>query len=154
VRRTLDRVPIPKDGKDGVGFDDLNIVRDGRTIRHEYRRDGEVIKTFEFKTDELLYREVYKTGEHYDRGDVVSWGGNIWVALADTKASPGLKNGAGGDWKMAVKEGRRGRSAYEVAVAAGFHGTEADWLASLKGPPGKDAKPSPYLAMPAGRTEP
>lgn len=32
--------------------------------------------------------------------------------------------------------GRRGASAYEVAVANGFTGTEAEWLASLAGPTG------------------
>lgn len=30
-------------------------------------------------------------------------------------------------------EGRRGKSAYEVAVEQGFNGTEAEWLESLKG---------------------
>ena len=29
--------------------------------------------------------------------------------------------------------GARGLSAYEIAVAAGFEGTEADWLESLRG---------------------
>ena len=32
----------------------------------------------------------------------------------------------------------RGASAYDVAVADGFVGTEAEWLASLTGDPGKD----------------
>jgi hypothetical protein len=153
VQRTLDRVPLPKNGKDGVGLDDLNIVRDGRKVRHEYLRDGEVVKVFEYKSDDLQYREVYRSGEHYDRGDVVSWGGSIWIALADTVAAP---NGKNGDWKLAVKEGRRGRSAYEIAVDKGFVGNEIEWLASLKGPPGKDAKPirdQPDGAM-RGSTEP
>ena len=33
-------------------------------------------------------------------------------------------------------KGDRGASAYEVAVAAGFVGSEAEWLASLEGPQG------------------
>ena len=33
----------------------------------------------------------------------------------------------------------RGLSAYEIAVKNGFKGTEAEWLASLKGEPGRDA---------------
>lgn len=33
----------------------------------------------------------------------------------------------------------RGYSAYEIAVQHGFEGTEAEWLASLKGEPGDDA---------------
>lgn len=35
-------------------------------------------------------------------------------------------------------QGPPGESAYEIAVDNGFVGTEQEWLASLKGPPGKD----------------
>ena len=34
-----------------------------------------------------------------------------------------------------------GRSAYDIAVAHGFVGTETEWLESLKGEPGKDGAP-------------
>jgi len=37
---------------------------------------------------------------------------------------------------IAYQVGPRGKSAYEVAVANGFVGTESQWLASLQGPPG------------------
>ena len=36
------------------------------------------------------------------------------------------------------KPGVAGRSAYQLAVDAGFEGTLEEWLASLKGEPGKD----------------
>lgn len=36
------------------------------------------------------------------------------------------------------KQGADGKSAYEVAVANGFSGTESEWLLSLKGADGKD----------------
>jgi len=39
--------------------------------------------------------------------------------------------------------GRPGLSAYEVAVAAGYEGTEAEWLASLKGADGQDGATGP-----------
>ncbi|WP_313678458.1 hypothetical protein [Corynebacterium stationis] len=32
-----------------------------------------------------------------------------------------------------------GKSAYDIAVDNGFEGSEVEWLASLKGEPGKDA---------------
>lgn len=38
---------------------------------------------------------------------------------------------------IGVLEKIQGRSAYEVAVINGFEGTEGEWLASLKGEPGK-----------------
>jgi hypothetical protein len=37
-----------------------------------------------------------------------------------------------------VAQGAQGLSAYQVAVAAGFVGTEAAWLASLRGPAGQN----------------
>lgn len=39
------------------------------------------------------------------------------------------------------RDGTDGLSAYEVAVAAGFVGTEVEWLASLQGPAGADGTP-------------
>ena len=38
------------------------------------------------------------------------------------------------------KQGADGKSAYEVAVANGFSGTESEWLLSLKGTDGVDGK--------------
>ena len=37
--------------------------------------------------------------------------------------------------------GAEGASAYELAVANGFVGTEQEWLASLDGPPGPPPEP-------------
>lgn len=44
---------------------------------------------------------------------------------------------------LAVGEGADGASAYEVAVANGFVGTEAEWLESLVGPAGADGDTGP-----------
>lgn len=43
--------------------------------------------------------------------------------------------------------GADGASAYEVAVANGFVGTEADWLASLVGPAGADGADAPLIPV-------
>ena len=45
------------------------------------------------------------------------------------------KNGANG---IDGKDGENGKSAYEIAVANDFSGTETEWLESLKGADGKD----------------
>ena len=44
------------------------------------------------------------------------------------------------DTNISKPTGENGLSAYEIAVANGFEGTEAEWLASLVGPPGPNGK--------------
>jgi hypothetical protein len=52
-----------------------------------------------------LYRDVYRLGETYHRGEFATWDGSLWLAQADTRAKPGETP----DWKMVVKKGRDGR---------------------------------------------
>lgn len=68
-------------------------------------------------------------------------GDNMWTLI---KPKVGTIKGEKGD------AGADGKSAYEVAVANGYTGTQAQWLASLKGTdgaPGKDGQTwQPYIA--------
>lgn len=68
-------------------------------------------------------------------------GDNMWTLI---KPKVGTIKGEKGD------AGADGKSAYEVAVANGYTGTQAQWLASLKGAdgaPGKDGQTwQPYIA--------
>jgi hypothetical protein len=130
-----------KDGEPGMGFDDLEVTFDGhRTMVFKFTR-GEKAKEFSFLIPVPLYREVFEEGTTYCRGDMVTFGGSIWHCVEpSTITRPGDGNPA---WKLATKRGRDGkdgRSAYQVAVDNGFKGSESDWLKSLKGPPGKDGK--------------
>ncbi|MEV5915824.1 hypothetical protein AB0M00_43945 [Streptomyces chartreusis] len=91
--------------------DTLWAIQEGR------EKDGTPIVT---------YVAVPDTGSH--------WVGSIRADLSDTITGGGtvvyLPGPAGAD-------GEDGASAYEVAVANGFVGSEAEWLASLVGPPGE-----------------
>lgn len=60
----------------------------------------------------------------------------LYVAYADAKGETALTYE---QWLESIKgdKGATGKSAYEVAVANGFEGTEEEWLASLKGEDGK-----------------
>jgi hypothetical protein len=132
-----------RDGTDGLSFDafmfDLEQTGD-RTWRAKWSDAAGKEQIREFRWPIILDRGVYRAETSYGKGDAVSFGGSIWIAQADTSEKPG--NGSK-DWRLAVKhgrDGRDGRSAYQVAVDAGFKGSEADWLKSLRGPPGKDGK--------------
>lgn len=116
LQRAIDRVPAPRDGKDGqdgrdgkdgLGFDDLQMDYDGqRTFTFSYVR-GDVDKSFSFVMPLLLDRGVFKDGSEYEQGDVVTWGGSMWIAQTDTKAKPGEDTA---DWRLSVKKGRDGKA--------------------------------------------
>ena len=116
------------------------MEHDGERLITVKVTNGERTKAFPIKIPSMIYREVHRLNSPYEKGDCVSFGGSIWTALRDTAEKPG--NGCE-HWKLSVKhgrDGRDGRSAFQLAVDAGFKGSEQDWLKSLKGPPGKDGR--------------
>lgn len=59
------------------------------------------------KSSHMFYRELYKSSVAYERGDVVTWGGNMWVAIKHEGEykQPGTE---GSGWRLAVRAGRDG----------------------------------------------
>jgi collagen type III alpha len=98
-----------KDGRDGFGFDDMDVavLDDDRTIELSFRRGGEE-KVFTLKWPTMIDRGVYKAGEQYEAGDAVTWGGSLWTAQRATSAKPDT---ADSGWRLAVKKGRDGKDA-------------------------------------------
>ena len=73
----------------------------------------------------MLYRGIWKPEGEYGRGDVVTYGGSTWHCLTDgAKLMPSENGSKDPQWRLIVKEGRRGKD-----------GTEGK-----QGPPGKDGK--------------
>lgn len=79
-------------------------------------------------------------------GDVVLDAGDVNAVPAETVGEPGGVAGLGPDGKVPADQlpdiigepGPPGLSAYQVAVAEGFTGTETEWLTSLIGADGAD----------------
>lgn len=67
-----------------------------------------------------VFKDVWREGE-YDRGQIVQWGGSIWLSLEKTSAKPG--DGTGG-WKLIVKHGRDGKPGKDGAP--GIEGKKGD----------------------------
>lgn len=73
--------------------------------------------------------------------------GDVITAEALNKLERGVANEQAGPPGKDGQDGADGKSAYQIAVDNGFTGTEAQWLASLKGEeggpgtPGKDGDP-------------
>ena len=133
-----------KDGKDGLTFDAFQFdlrPKDERTVQRGLDRSKRRRADPRASSGGgLLHQGVWQVERSYDVGDMVSFGGSMFVAQEDVPA--GVRPNNGGPWRLSVKSGRPGRSAYDIAVSEGFKGTEADWLKSLRGPPGKDGKGS------------
>ena len=79
------------------------------------------------------YVGTLKNGEDGAKGDKGDAGDKGDTGAPGENGTNGL-NGENG------KTGENGLSAYEIAKAGGYTGTEEEWLASLKGNPGADGK--------------
>ena len=97
----------------------------------------------------------YFDGEKGDKGDPFRYEDFTPEQLASLKGDKGDKGDNGIDGKdgadgyTPVKDidyfdGVNGKSAYQIAVDNGFIGTEAEWLASLRGADGKDGVQSDW----------
>lgn len=109
LQRAIERVPTPRDGKDATELADFDLLVDeeARTVTLTMGTT-EGSKSITRKASWLLDRGVYSAGKAYDRGDAVSWGGNLWIAQVDgTKAMPAE---AEPEWRLAVRKGRDGRN--------------------------------------------
>lgn len=127
LQRAIDRMPSPKDGingkdgQDGFGFDNVDVIHDGErdfTLRFS---QGERVKDFKFRVPAILERGVHRAGVQYQKGDGVTFQGSYWIALKDTNEKPGDGNT---DWRLSVKKGRDGR----------------DGARGERGEPGKNAR--------------
>lgn len=93
-----------KDGRDGLGFDDLSIEKTGdRTFLIKFVR-GDVVKEFPIDMPVVIDRGVWREGA-FKAGDGVTLGGSYWIAQRDTEARPETSP----DWRLAVKRGQNGR---------------------------------------------
>jgi hypothetical protein len=122
------------DGKDGergpAGFSldsfDTEMKDGGRTLVLKFA-SGETVETHDLHFDALIYRGVFKDGQTYERGDMVTWGGSLWHCDEMTGGKP-IEGGK--SWTLAAKKGRDGKDGKN-----GDAGPEGK-----KGEPGKDGR--------------
>jgi hypothetical protein len=94
-------------GKDGFSLEDFDcqVLDDDRTIQFSFKSgEHEHIATMKWPT--VIYRNVFKEGEQYETGDMVTWGGSLWHCDKATTSKPGTE-----DWTLACKRGRDGKDA-------------------------------------------
>lgn len=97
------KLPVPKDGLDGVGFDDLDVVDTDEGFMLRFVK-GENKKQYRLPLN--IDRGVFKEGKTYGRGDGVTYAGCYWIAQTD---GPQGKPDTGSGWRLGVKKGRDGK---------------------------------------------
>jgi hypothetical protein len=83
-------------------------------------------------TTGMHYCGVWKPDTTYEVDNVVTWEGGMFCAERQTALKPG--SGASDDtgWRLCVRRGEPGASAFDIAKACGFRGSANEWIASLK----------------------
>lgn len=91
-----------KDGRDGFGFEDIDLLDTDEGVILRFMRSGDVK---DFRLPIIVDRGVYKEGQTYRPGDGVTWGGSYWICQEETTDKPDSGKG----FRLAVKKGRDGR---------------------------------------------
>lgn len=100
IDEAVKSLPAPKDGSDGLGFDDLDVVETDGGFMLQFVR-GDRVKEVRLP----IPRDcgTFKIGTVYNRGDGVTDGGSFWIAQKDgVTERPSSCDG----WRLAVKKGK------------------------------------------------
>lgn len=108
LQKAIDRMPAPKDGKDGrdafqLEDIELSVADDDRTLTLAFVREGGRVER-SIRLNHPIYRGIWKDGA-YEKGDCVTFGGSLFIAKRDTCSKPETDD----SWQLAVKRGRDGR---------------------------------------------
>lgn len=86
---------------DGVA--DVEIDYDGeRSFKIKSIRSSGKVEEKTFTVPALIYRNVYKAGQFYTKGDTVTCAGSLWHCNEDTEDRPGTSK----SWTLCTKKGR------------------------------------------------
>lgn len=90
----------------GISHESDELSPDFRTrIRKTFYTDDTVYEVATV-SPAMIYREIFKEGTEYARGDCVTYDRSVWVCVVDsTKARPDT----GPEWKLAVRKGGDGK---------------------------------------------
>lgn len=99
--RAIENLPKPKDGNSTEDFD---VAQKGRQFTIAMKIGGQVM-TREFRLDVPMYQGVWRSGQAYEKADIVTYGGSGFIALEATAEKPETSK----HWALFVKRGRDGK---------------------------------------------
>lgn len=94
-----------KDGADGLGFDDCDVLYDGERSFTVKWQNGDRVKEKTFHVPTIIDRGYWREGSEAQAGDAMTHDGTLWIALRDTKAKPARESE---DWRIGARKGRDG----------------------------------------------
>lgn len=105
IARAIDKIPAPKDGRDGVDLTELSVDFDGERTVTVKGRTGEVSKRLPIP----LWRGYWSEGVVAERGDILTHNGTAYIAVVDNpKCEPGVGK-YDHEWKVFTRKGRDGK---------------------------------------------
>lgn len=114
-----------KPGRDGTPENITPIQsKDFRTVTFCYK-DGAPVEGWVLTFPVVIYQGVYKAGEIYVVGDMVTYGNQQWIAK---RAAPDKPGDGSPHWQLSTRQGRDGKQGPEGKP--GLHGKD--------GAPGRD----------------
>jgi len=103
--RAIERIPVPKDGRDGVDLTELSLDYDGERTVTVKGRTGTVTK----RVPVPLWRGYWSPGVVAEKGDILTHNGTAYIAIVDNpKCEPGVGK-YDHEWKVFARKGRDGR---------------------------------------------
>lgn len=110
AEKAIDRMPAPRDGKDGIdGTDGLSldsftaVQEEGGRVVTMSLVAGDRTEHVRLHFPVVLDKGFWKEGISAEAGDGFTFGGSYWIAQKDTDTKPDIGNP---DWRLAVKRGR------------------------------------------------
>jgi collagen type III alpha len=92
----------------GIAGLEMSAEDEGRTVKHTtVLTNGQRVE-LGVKSQVLIHRGIWRQGETYEPGDVVTWDGSAWVARG-TIYNHKPKTAEGAAWELIVKRGRDGK---------------------------------------------
>ena len=105
LAKAIDKIPEPKDGRDGVDLTELSVDFDGERTVTVKGRTGEVTK----RVPVPLWRGYWSLGVVAEKSDILTHNGTAYIAIVDNpKCEPGVGK-YDHEWKVFTRKGRDGK---------------------------------------------
>lgn len=91
---------------DGLASVTAELAEDARTVEIRTVKASGAHSLQRVAIPTMVYKDIYREGRIYTKGDTVTWAGHMWICKQETDAKPV----EGDNWRIAVKRGQDARA--------------------------------------------